>query len=316
MYDLLDDKVLLFLDTCLAAGIRPNQFHAVFPRILTGKARDFQPHYIPRTDEFGQQYLKVKLHFEHEVHRGKYFTDWTTTTFEKLRSNYRDKSLHDILEMLLDKLQLCQRALGPRYSGDEQLHTAVINACRGVPELEYALMSPPKNCEQLFDQLRSSVEVNISRSINALVLDSNKPDDVYYVDRSFNDNGRGRGGSRGIYRTRGNLRGYTGLKGSLRGGGYSRDSFRGRVLSRGQYQGHDNGRFNLKRCFVCNKEGCWSSNHSIDEHNRAKQQYMSDTGTEMTLNMLNTLQIMKEMSLTAFSVRTKMKMMKRTAHRM
>lgn len=157
VYDLRDDKVMLFLDICLAAGIRPNQFHAVFPPILTGKARDFQLHYITKTDDFGQQYFKVKLHFEHEVHCSKYFTHWTTTTFEKLRAYYRDKSLYDILEMLLNKLQLCQRALGPRYSGDKQLHTAVINACCGVPELEYALMSPPKNCEQLFNQLRSSV---------------------------------------------------------------------------------------------------------------------------------------------------------------
>ena len=53
VYDLLDDKVLLFLSICNDTGINPSQFHAVFPRTLAAKARDFQLHHIPLTDDFG-----------------------------------------------------------------------------------------------------------------------------------------------------------------------------------------------------------------------------------------------------------------------
>lgn len=135
LYDLSDDKVLLFLNICQAAGIKQSQFHTVFPRILTSRVRNFQLYHISNSDDFGQQYLKIKRHFEHDIHRGKYYTDWTTIRFKKSRAENREKSLHNILELLIDKLQLCQRALGPQYMGDEQLRTAIINACRGVPEL-------------------------------------------------------------------------------------------------------------------------------------------------------------------------------------
>lgn len=100
-------------------------------------------------------------------------------------------------------MQLCQRALGPRYMGDEQLRTAIINACRGVPELEYALMSPSNNCEQFFDQLRSSLEVNIARSSNIMLAEPNDNDGIFYVDRRYNDNRRLQSFNRGKSYVRG-----------------------------------------------------------------------------------------------------------------
>ena len=164
VYDLLDDKVLLFLSICNDTGINPSQFHAVFPRTLAAKARDFQLHHIPLTDDFGQQYWKLKLYFEYEVYRTYYFTNWTITSFDQLRIANPDKTLYQVLDLVLNKLQLCQRVLGPSYSGEGHLRTAVTHACRRVKELEYALMDPPIDCEQLFARLRSSVEVSVARA--------------------------------------------------------------------------------------------------------------------------------------------------------
>lgn len=185
---MLDDKVLSFLNICNVAHIRPPQFYALFPRILIAKARDFHFYHITRTDDFGKQYSKIKLHFEHEIHRSKYFTDWASTNFEKLQAEHRDRGPHEILEMLIEKLQLCQRALGPKYMNDEQLGATIISPCHGVPELEYVLMSPAKKCEQLFGQQISSIEVRLSRSENSIVMHSIDLDSIYYVDRRYNEN--------------------------------------------------------------------------------------------------------------------------------
>ncbi|KAI1002729.1 hypothetical protein K3495_g5471 [Podosphaera aphanis] len=40
-YDLLDDKMKIFLNVCFHIDIESSQFHAVFPRILTGRAEHF-----------------------------------------------------------------------------------------------------------------------------------------------------------------------------------------------------------------------------------------------------------------------------------
>jgi transposase InsO family protein len=237
VYDLLDDKVLLFLSICDDTGISPSQFHAVFPRTLAAKARDFQLHHIPRTDDFGQQYWKLKLHFEHEVHRSHYFTDWTTTSFTQIRTANPDKTLHQVLDVMLDKLQLCQRALGLRYSGEDQLRTAVTQACRGVKELEYALMDPPIDCEQLFARLRSSVEVSVARA-------ATEHSSQYYVDRRYNGN-----------RNTTNFR--------------SNNNF----IRKGVKGPNPN---DSKRCFICKKEGCWSTNHSKEERTKGAAAFILD----------------------------------------
>jgi hypothetical protein len=51
-YDLLDDKLKIFLDICYHVQIGPGQFHAVFPRILAGNAEDYYINYINRDDDF------------------------------------------------------------------------------------------------------------------------------------------------------------------------------------------------------------------------------------------------------------------------
>lgn len=148
-YDLLDDKIKLFPNVFFHPGIIAGQFHAVLPRILTGRAENFYLHYINRDDTFAMAYAKLKRHFDTEANHSYYYTDWTNTTFNRTRLENPDKKLHEVLQMTLDKLQLCQRALGTDYASENSLRTTVINACRGAPELEMALFKPALECEIL-----------------------------------------------------------------------------------------------------------------------------------------------------------------------
>ncbi|KAF7567022.1 DUF1421 multi-domain protein [Pyrenophora tritici-repentis] len=252
-YDLLDDKIKIFFSICWQVDIQEEQFHAVFPRILTGRAETFYIQVVERDDSFADAYMAIKNHFDHDVHHQHYYTDWTTTTFARTRAENPDKGLHEVLQILLDKLQLCQRALGKNFEGEDALRTTVINACRGVPELEMALFKPATICEGLFSDLRSAVETHLARQHTAQLV----TEDQYYLDRRYNGNGRIRGGSRG--------------GGGFRGG--SRGAYRG-----GE-QRDDNGRgFKprwRKKCFVCRKEGCWSTNHTDKERKDARAQFFS-----------------------------------------
>ncbi|KAM4060352.1 hypothetical protein HRG_014241 [Hirsutella rhossiliensis] len=48
------------------------------------------------------------------------------------------------------------------YAGDLQLRTTLMKACRGVPELQYALFKPADNVEHLLADLRASVETHLA----------------------------------------------------------------------------------------------------------------------------------------------------------
>ncbi|KAM4061685.1 hypothetical protein HRG_011710 [Hirsutella rhossiliensis] len=110
-YDLLDEKLRIFMSICYNIQVKPSQFHALFPRILDGRAQTFYIDKIEWTTTFRKAYDSIKQHFDTEVNHVHYYTDWTTTTFNSIRAQDASKSLHEVLQLLFDKLQLCQRAL-------------------------------------------------------------------------------------------------------------------------------------------------------------------------------------------------------------
>lgn len=250
-YDLLDNKLKLFYSICRHVGIHPGQFHAVFPRILTDRAEDYYITFLDeQEDPFVDVYRKMKAHFDTDVNHSHYYTDWTTISFIKYQRENPDKTLFEVLEMMLDKLQLCQKALGFQYQGEYALRTAVIAACRGVKELEMALFKPPIHCEELFGDLRSSIENSLTSQVSTALLADAKKSDQFYLDRRYNSSSKGRGDS--LSRGQDNTRSLT-----IRN-------------TRSKQVG-----FADKKCFVCQKTGCWSTNHTLEERRKAKMQYFA-----------------------------------------
>ncbi|KAF1970758.1 hypothetical protein BU23DRAFT_581893 [Bimuria novae-zelandiae CBS 107.79] len=187
-YDLLDNKIKIFFSICWQVDIKEEEFYAVFPRILTGRAEMFYIQVVERDDSFASAYMAIKNHFDHDVHHQHYYTDWTTTSFARTRMENPEKGLYE----------LCQRALGKNFKGEDALRTTVINACRGVPELEMALFKPALICEGLFLDLRSAIETHLARGF-----------------RGSRGGSRGRGGFSGGFRG-----GQAGTRGSQRFNSY------------------------------------------------------------------------------------------------
>ncbi|KJZ72275.1 hypothetical protein HIM_01308 [Hirsutella minnesotensis 3608] len=228
VYDILDDKIRYFLDACLTAGIKPSQFHALFSNILTKRAKNFFVHQVSRDSTFAEMYQKMKQHFDTEVNRQQYHTDWTSISFTQLRKESPEKPLGEILQALLDKLQLCQRALGNSYGGEDQLISTTIRACRGVPELEFALFVPAMTFEGLSSQLRSSL-TTVSQRQPGQPSQYLQDQDQFFTDRRY------------------------------------------------QHPADKRKKW-TKRCYVCGKEGCFSTKHPDDERKRAKERYLRERG--------------------------------------
>ena len=111
---------------------------------------------------FAVMYKKIKVHFDTDINHRIYYQDWSTITFNSIKQNkVNDGKKGDdlsVLEILLDKLQLCQRALGPDFSGEQHLIMAAVRACRDEQAFTQALWVPASNFENLSSQLRQSLD--------------------------------------------------------------------------------------------------------------------------------------------------------------
>ncbi|KAF1937549.1 hypothetical protein EJ02DRAFT_458633, partial [Clathrospora elynae] len=85
-------------------------------------------------------------------------------------------------------------------------------------------------------------------------------EDQYYLDRRYNGNRRGRGGYRG------------GFQGGFCGGGNRGNGGNQRSFNNSERSFTPRWK---KKCFVCQKGGCWSTNHTDEERKAARAQFLS-----------------------------------------
>lgn len=173
-----------------------------------------------------------------------------------MRRKMKDSSLSEVLEVFIEKKQLTQRALGIGYQSDGQLRTQIITNCRGVPELDQALFNPGSTSEELFAKLRSAATIYENRTPSEFMQNA-EDYDQFIIDRRYNSNKFRRGG----HNDREN--GYH----KRNHPSYNREKFVPRYNNSQEWK---------NRCYICKKEGCHSSNHSKEERNRARAQYLSD----------------------------------------
>jgi hypothetical protein len=107
LYDVFDDKVRIFLKACLSAQIEPSQFHAVFPRILAGRAERYHVSYVDTEDTFAVAYGKLKVHFDTDANHQLYHKEWHLIEFAATKREHPDKSPTEALELIFNKLKLC-----------------------------------------------------------------------------------------------------------------------------------------------------------------------------------------------------------------
>lgn len=254
-YDILADKARIFIDLCRRLDIQDTQYTSIFPDILEGRASMYYMHNIGPGFDWKDLYERLDHHFNTKVNHNQYWTDWTIMPYARCKQENLDKSQHEALEVMIDKLTLAQRALGRDFQGEVPLHTAVVRACRGQLELEQAMFSIQPTCEALFSDLRSALQVNIDRQANHYL---SAQSESYYTDRRYNSS----------YRTNQSARASP---------GWRRSSYRGARAPPGKRKPFQRSlpSTSVKKCFVCHKEGCWSSNYPCTDLSRATRQYIT-----------------------------------------
>ena len=158
-YDILDAKISYFLDTCYTVTIKQSQFLTMFSSILSDQAKDYFVYNVNLNLTFSELDTMLKTKFDTKVNKTQYHTDWSLMTYftlELVKSNIEKTNLQ-VLQVLLDKLQLCQQALGLDYMGKNQLIATTQRLCYGVSGLEFAVFTPVITFKKLFSKLQSSI---------------------------------------------------------------------------------------------------------------------------------------------------------------
>jgi hypothetical protein len=195
----------------------------------------------------------IRTYFETPERLLVYQQEWMAISLQRIINNNPDKTRLECLELMLTDIRKLQPGVPPAPSKDQQLRDRAYSAVLGVPECDMALQIAPPTWQGLCNALRTSIATAIrSGKSQEQFTQYDDPDpDQYLVDRSY----AGRGGYRG--------RGRGGFKESHRGGGYREgNGFYGRST-------YSRVNSRSKRCYVCKKEGCWSTKHTEDEKRKA-----------------------------------------------
>ena len=102
-YDILYDKARFFVSFCKRLQIQEDQYHAVFPDILSDRAEDFYMNHIGPDKRWDEIYRLLDDHFNTNTNHAQYWTDWTTTSFARARQDNPDKTLPEVLEITPDQ---------------------------------------------------------------------------------------------------------------------------------------------------------------------------------------------------------------------
>lgn len=142
----------------------------------------------------------------------------------------------------------------------------LVSACQGVAACSQVLVRPAATFEAVALELRSAVGIWSRCHPNQQYVTHSLPspanDSAFYTDRRYNRNVRYDRNDKGRNSYTRHNRFNNDRQDGLQGGNNN-----GR--SRGSYTQRD------KKCFVCGKQGCWSTRHSAEERAQSRRRFQT-----------------------------------------
>ncbi|KAI0992308.1 hypothetical protein K3495_g15878, partial [Podosphaera aphanis] len=188
---------------------------------------------------FEQRCEYMKNHFETEPWRIRRENIWNGMDLPLLLRQHPERNLSETFEWLNAETRRVQRGL-PNHQGDFALRQRIISACYGCPELRPVLLEPPPDAEGVCNKIRAQIaQLEFTSPTSSYIQTVPVSTTAHMVDRHYkkaNNNNR--------FQIRNN-----------------RNNFK-----RNDFKSSKNW---SKRCLVCTKPECWSTNHSPEERQKA-----------------------------------------------
>ena len=238
----LNYKFIIFMDLCERAEVPQEVLPKAFPSMLRSMALE---HYYSSCQGHSltlqQLFQRFQAHFEGEEHRRNMLREWNSINLRLLIRASPDKNKGTVFTEMTYQLRQIQRSLDPEFQSDSALRNKIISACSTVPACGFAVLQQTINIPGLINNIHAAIE-NSEGAVRAERLEP-LGNSIYFTDRKY----------------------------------YTRDPNPNSnpTHSNPIYTPSSNrtSRFQKKRCFVCGKEGCWSTKHSEKERQDSKTKF-------------------------------------------
>ena len=243
--DNFEFKLKIFNNACKKADIPPEGKIDALSIMLKGLALDY--FYSNLEDQehlsFDDVCKSIQNHFEGEEYQRTIQTKWESTNLLSIikKTEGEGKSTEDCLYLLIKELTHLKHGLDPEFRTDKNFRNKLITACRGIPACEYACYNPADTPSGFINQLKSSISTYEHNHGLGSGITSAIPNTLF-TDRRYHK-------QYGDYQ-----------------------SNQPHNKPRDNPQRNSRGKGN-KRCFVCQKENCWSTRHSKEERDEATKQF-------------------------------------------
>ena len=178
----------------------------------------------------------IRTYFEGAENRKSVLSRWNMTLLKSIMEKNEGKLMEECLQLLIRDLRHLQHGLDVQLRTNKFIHKKLINECQDVPARQYACFKPTDWLASRINDLRSSI----------ITFQKANPDNrqmqAFFTDHRYQKQ----------YHPP--LSAYT-----------RRD--------RGDNRGDNQAWIGRKKCFVCNKKGCWSSKYTWDEREEPKKKF-------------------------------------------
>ncbi|RKF83057.1 hypothetical protein GcM3_017022 [Golovinomyces cichoracearum] len=236
--DTFDYKFDIFLRLCENADIPESSLEIAFPIMLKEDARDFFFSFYDKREEKCLEELcnDIKNNFEGVEYKRTLLSECNRLTFKLILDDEKNfgKGISDCLQNFTQKLRIMQHGLDKNLRNDAFIHNKSFTACESQEAFRNVCERPCNTLSGLRSELRSAADYHDRRKLSASF------DQTLFIDKRYHQNKLINCPQIGPDFTQGRAKPFV------------KENHGEKI-----------------RCVVCNKDGCWSSNHSIAERDEA-----------------------------------------------
>jgi hypothetical protein len=226
------NKFSNFIELAQRAGTPSDKLGTAFPVMLRDRALDFYRQTCYNDSDIRSLANRFEAHFENTDHRLQKLQEWhSINLLDELQNDANaGKQKNQVFNDMINRLRQIQYSLHPEMRTETMLHQKILSAIRTVPECAAIASIGHVHVNQLVN----SIVIALGQSLTPKVKETYFVDRrIRYPDREY-DNSRSRS------------------RGRQRGPGRNGNSYQHRPPSQ-------------KSCFICKRNGCWSTKHSKAE---------------------------------------------------
>lgn len=248
--DNFDLKLAIFHDMCKRASVPEEAKGTAYPTMLRGLALD---HYyttvVNAIREYGLNFRQMcdatRNYFEGPEYKRSMLTKWNNMSLKAVILANKGRSITECLQILIKDLRHTQHGLDIELRGDRFFHNKLLTACQSVPACQIACSDPPDTTADFINKLYSAITTweALRPTESAQFNTEDETTSQFFTDRRYHSRNQPDRRQQHQFTPRSEAKPTASMQPKK------------------------------KACFICKKEGCWSTNHTKEEQEESKKRF-------------------------------------------